>query len=139
MRAAFSLLTAIFVILLIGSLLGLTLAISSSTVKQTSDLYLKEQAQLFAKSAVEYEILKITGHDFTTGCYRGAQYTVKGFDINASVYYIGNGFPSDCTMLDNGIRTLDSNGTVMIDIVVSYDDPNTGERIRFHRRTLQKP
>ncbi|WP_457597344.1 type II secretion system protein [Hydrogenimonas sp.] len=140
MRRAFSLLTAIAVILLIGTVLALTLSTSTMNVKQTSDLYLKEQAQLLAKSAAEYEILKITGTDFTTGCYNGANYTVKGFDINTTVHYIGNGIPATCShILANSIATADSNGTVMLDVVVSYTDPATGERIRYHRRTLQKP
>ena len=67
MRRAFSLVTAIFVMVLIGTILALAFTLSSTTVKQTGDVYMREQARLLAKSAVEYEILRIMGaNDFNT-------------------------------------------------------------------------
>ncbi len=140
MHRGFSLLTAIFVMLLIGTLLYLALSIGTSNVKQTEDLYRKEQARLLARSATEYELLRISGFDFTNDCYTGENYTFNGIDINTTVFYIGNGFPASCSnMLDNAIQTADSNGTVLIDVTISYTDPNTLETIRYHRRTIQKP
>jgi type II secretory pathway pseudopilin PulG len=141
MRHAFSLLTAIFVMLLIGSLMALALSLMSTTTKQSSDLYLKEQVQLLARSAVEYEILKIEGQDgpSATSCYNGSDYSIQAYDINSTIYYLGSGLPSSCNILDNHLATSDSNGTVIIDVSVSYVDPSSGEKIRYFRRTLQKP
>ncbi len=61
------------------------------------------------------------------------------YDINMTLFYIGNDLPAGCNTLTNSIETAESNGTVMIDTFVSYIDPETNETIRFHRRTLQKP
>jgi hypothetical protein len=61
------------------------------------------------------------------------------YDINMSIFYIGRGFHSSCQTLANDIVTNESNGTVLIDTIVSYTDPATGEQVRFHRRTIQKP
>ncbi len=140
MRRGFSLLTAIFVILLIGSLLYLALSMSTTTVKRTEDLFKKEQARLLARSATEYELLRISGYDFSGGCYSGENYTFNGIDVNTTIRYIGSGFPASCALPGaNAIQTVDSNGTILIDVIVSYVDPGTAETIRYHRRTLQKP
>ncbi len=140
MRSAFSLLTAIFVMLLIGGLLALSLSFSTQSLKQTSDLYIQEQVNLLAQSAVEYEILRIGGSTIDDDhCYNGDDYTVRGFDINTTIFYIGKGFPASCNRLSNDIVTVDSNGTVMIDVAVSFTDPTSGGKIRYFRRTLQKP
>ena len=62
------------------------------------------------------------------------------FDINMTLYYIGNGLPCDANhTLANDIATAESNGTVMIDTFVSYTNPENNETVRFHRRTIQKP
>ena len=139
MRRGFSLLTAIFVMILIGSLLYLALSMGATEVKQTEDLYKKAQARLLARSATEYELLRISGYNFSSGCYTGENYTFNGIDVNTTVYYIGSGFPSCANILANDIETADSNGTILLDVTVSYVDPNTHETIRYHRRTLQKP
>lgn len=140
MRRGFSLLTAIFVMVLIGTLMTLALSMGTMTVKQTGDLYLKEQSRLLARSATEYAIFRISGNNFDSGCYTGESYTIDGIDINTTIRYIGNGFPSSCVLPGaNAIQTVDSNGTAIIDVIVSYADPSTAEKIRFHRRTIQKP
>ena len=140
MRKGFSLLTAIFVMLLIGSVLYLTLTLAAKSTKQTADIYLKEQARLLARSATEYELLKISGNNFSNSCYTGETYNFNGIDVNATIRYIGNGFDTGCALPGaNAIQTIDSNGTILLDIVVSYTDPSTNEQVRFHRRTIQKP
>jgi type II secretory pathway pseudopilin PulG len=131
-------LTAIIVIIIIGSLLVYTLNISSATTRQTSDLYAKEQVQILARSATEYTLLQISGTDYSTGCYNGEVFTYNGFDINTSVSYIGTNFSTACArVLADPIATDESNGTAIIDVTVTYADD--GKLIRYHRRTLQKP
>ena len=144
MRSAFALLSAIFLMLLVGILMALSFSLSSQTIRQTGDLYLQEQAQLLAKNATEFALLAISGHDNSADCIQqiNLQYPQGSpiYDINMSLYYLGNGLPCDANhLLDNTIATPESNGTVMIDTVVSYRDTETNETIRFHRRTIQKP
>lgn len=141
-RYGFSLLLAIVILVLIGTLMGLMLSFTTTTAKQTEDLYLKEQEELIARSATEYALLKISGNDWSKGECINKIYDLNGyknFDIDITIYYFGKGLPSSCNILDNNIYTKESNGTVLIDVFVSTTDPLSSEKIRFHKRTLQKP
>ena len=153
MRRGFSMLTALIFMVLVATLGALALSLSTATVKQTSDLYLREQAELLVQSATEYALLAISGHaiNTTNGCLNtiNATYPTDGtdklFDINISLYYLGVGLPNGCRTFDGtigtpaNIDTNDSNVTVMIDTIVSSADGVSTEPIRLHRRTIQKP
>ena len=142
MKDGFTLLLAIVVMSLIGTLMGLMLSFTTTTAKQTGDIYLKEQAELIARSATEYAILKISGNDWSNGeCVNNINDLngYKNFDINITIYYFGKALPSNCNILDNNLYTEESNATALIDVFVSKTDPATREKIRFHKRTIQKP
>ena len=155
MRKGFSLITAIIFMVLIATLSALALSFSSLNVKQTSDTYLREQAELLLQSSTEYALLAISAHEINAanGCLNtiNAQYPKSGndaiFDINISIYYLGIGLPltsaaKPCQKFsDNDISTTDSNVTVIIDTIVSTNTDNniSTEPIRLHRRTIQKP
>ncbi|WP_281950436.1 hypothetical protein [Nitrosophilus kaiyonis] len=143
MRKSFSLITAIIILVIISTLMVVMLSLSTQTAKQTGDIYLKEQVELLAKSATEYAILAIQGHDNKNSCINSIniKYPVSTnpqYDINVSIYYIGNNLPCDSDhILANNIATSDSNGTVIIDTIVT--NLQSDEPIRYHRRTIQKP
>ena len=142
MRKGFSLLTAIILLVAIATLMALMLSFSSQTAKQTGDIYLKEEAELLAKSATEFALLSISGHDNNTSCIEhiNMRYPAANprYDINMTLYYIGNGMPCNlANELADNIATADSNGTVIIDTVVTNTESD--EPVRFHRRTIQKP
>ncbi|AFL68212.1 type II secretion system protein [Sulfurospirillum barnesii] len=152
MRRGFSLITAIVFIVLIATLSALALSFSSLSVKQTSDTYLREQAELLVQSATEYALLAISGHEInaSNGCLNtiNAQFPNANtplFDINISIYYLGMGLPltndpNPCQRFsDTDIATTDSNVTVIIDTIVSTANDISTEPIRLHRRTIQKP
>lgn len=144
MRRGFTLLSAIFLMVLVATLMMLAYSLSSQTKKQTADIYMQEQAQLLARSATEFALLAISGHDNTADCIEqiDLQYPQGSpvYEINMTLYYIGNGLPCNTGhILDNAIATAESNGTVLIDTAISYTDPATNERVKFHRRTIQKP
>jgi hypothetical protein len=127
---------------IIGTLMGLMLSFSTTTSKQTEDIYLKEQAELIARSATEYALLKISGNNWSNGeCINSIDDLngYKNFDIDITIYYFGKDLPPNCNILDNNLYTKESNGTVVIDVVVSKTDPTTLERVRFFKRTIQKP
>lgn len=67
MRHGFTLLLAIVIMVLIGTLMSLMLSFTTTTLKQTEDIYLKEQAELIARSATEYALLKISGNNWSNG------------------------------------------------------------------------
>lgn len=148
MRRGFSMITAIVFMILVATLGALAISLSNLSTKQTSDLYLREQAELLAQGATEYALLAISGHDFaiTPNCLNtiNSSYTdgvTILFDINVTLYYLGNGLPANCNTLTNNLNNIDtndSNRTVIIDTFVTDRNLST-EPIRIHRRTIQKP
>ncbi|MDD3343236.1 MAG: type II secretion system protein [Sulfurospirillaceae bacterium] len=150
MRSGFSMITAIIFMILVATIGIIALSLSSISVKQTTDVYLREQAELLLQSSTEFALLAISGHDIvaTGNCLSSidSQYPQTGgnamFDINITISYIGNNLPAGCTILgDNALVTPESNVTVIIDTVVSTNSDNniSTEPIHLHRRTIQKP
>lgn len=148
MRGAFGLLSAIFILLLLSSLVILTLTIQSNKVKKTSDNNMLMQAKLLAKSAEEFTVMAIGGFDRDTDndnvddrCLESLNINEKQFDINVTIHYLfANGQkPTDC----NSSKELDipqkQNGTVILDVVVASKTGVTSEPIRVHRRSVQLP
>ncbi len=146
MRRGFGLITAIVIMITVATLMTLMIGLSSTSVKVTMDIYLKEQAELLSRSATEYALLAISGHENNVSCIRniniGYPESNPTHEANVTIWYIGNGIVN-CPnhILANDINTTDSNLTVIIDTVVSVNLANTGitEPIRVHRRTIQKP
>ena len=109
-------------------------------------MYLKEQADLLARSAVEYALLATSGHDNHQSCIEKVNILYPSassptHEMNVTLIYLGRDIVNCNTVLDNNISTDDSNFTAIVDVVVSVlDNNNTGitEPIRLHRRTLQK-
>ncbi|HIP03244.1 MAG TPA: type II secretion system protein [Campylobacterales bacterium] len=146
MRRGFGLITAIVIMITVATLMTLMIGLSSTSVKVTLDLYLKEQAELLSRSATEYALLAISGHENNASCIENINIsypkTSPTHEANITIWYIGNGIPITCSnILVNNIETNESNLTVIIDTVVSVNLNNTGitEPIRVHRRTIQKP
>ncbi len=147
MRKGFGLLVAILIMMTVALLMTMMISYSTSSVKSTIDLYLKEQAEILTRNATEYTLLAISGHNNTQNCIEeiNATYpsaTAPTHHIHVNVWYIGDGIPVSCShILENNITTADSNLTAIIDVVVSVDQARTGitEPIRLHRRTIQKP
>jgi len=147
MRKGFGMMVAIIIMMTVSILMTLMISYSSSSSKSTVDLYLKEQAQLLARSATEYALLAISAHENNQSCIESINMSYPNnvsptHEMNVSIWYLGSGLPATCThMIDNSIVTPDSNLTAIIDVIVSVDINRTGitEPIRLHRRTVQKP
>ena len=138
-RSGFSLLLAIIIMITIATLMAFMISLTSTTAKQTTDIYASEQTKLLAKSATEFALLAISGHDNTQNCIENINLTYeKNYEVNMTLYYIGNSLPiSNCQKLSDNISTPESNGTVIIDTYVTFK--GSSEPIRYHRRTIQKP
>ena len=143
-RSGFAMIMAIFFMIIIATLLSYMLSSTTETAKRTTNTYVNEQAQLIAKSAVEYALLRVSGVERNaTSCLNGfnTNYSPNGnplLDVNVTIRYFGlNG--TACNNLVSTINTSDSNGTMLIDVYVQ-DNTALGlsEPIRYHRRTLQK-
>ena len=164
-KKAFSMITAIFVIVIMASLTALIMNISGQTIKSTTLQYQKEQAQLLARSYTELAILYVIHYNRTTtpNCLERitdhfGEAGDNGYDIRMDIKYIGNDNLLDgCgkTILTDGsvgtaslnnatwtdqITGFDKTISLIIDTFITYkdfDDP-TDRNITFHRRTLQK-
>lgn len=149
-RNGFAMITAVFFMVIMATLLLSMLGSSAETAERTTKTYVNEQAQLLAKSATEYAILRVSGVDrgaANANCLTSftAQYPDAAnpmYDITVNISYFGFGdacaplFPAGSV---GTIQTAESLGTMLIDVYVQ-DNPTLGldEPVRYHRRTLQK-
>ena len=167
-KKAFSMVTAIFVIIIMATVSSLIMNVTGKTIKETTQQYQKEQAQLLARSYTELAILRVIDTNRSAAganpCFEeinenfGAKAGFYGYDVNVTIKYIGNNvILANCrnNIEANGVFNLgNTNATwnnnignfyntvsLVIDTYISYkdfDDLNLNRNITFHRRTLQK-
>ena len=152
MRPAFSMITAIFVIMIMASVAAFVMNLSGKMVQETTTQYRREQAILYAKSYTEYAILAATARR----CIRNIRAVVdgtgpevlrgQGYRVVLRINYLGNN--AGC---GNRIGTTPLNNpesVIVVDTYVQYRDPeseaainatpwNQDPGIVFHRRTIQ--
>jgi len=166
-KKAFSMITAIFVIVIMATVTALIMNVTGKTIKTTTQQYQKEQVALLARSYTELAILYAIHYDrdSSNSCLEKINDhfgdTSNGYDITMTIKYIGND-----TLLDGCTQTILNDGAVgtansltnsatwgeeltgfdrtvslIIDTYITYkdfDDPTATREITFHRRTLQK-
>lgn len=151
-RKAFSLITAIFVIVLMATVAILVMNLSGKMVKETTAQYQREQAALLAKSYTEYAIMAVTANDRNTsncltdidGSVGTAPANGNGYRIRARIAFIGHnsevGSCPSTRVFSSGVNTVKSPLNIIVDVYVEYKDPdNTGSPwVTYHKRTLQK-
>jgi hypothetical protein len=135
--------TALIFIVLISMLFALIFSMLSKTTQRTLNHFLLNQEELLARSAVEYAILAVGGHDISasSNCINKIDMSFHNtYDINLTIRYIGSDFPPSCNILDNTLTDPDDNGTAIIDVRVSLK-PSIQEAqpaVTFARRFIQK-
>ena len=137
MRTGFGMIQVIFFMLILSGMLTISMKYATITTKQTADLYIKEQAELFMTSAVELALLGISSHN-------GQLENIKVIsddkrfiaDINITTYYLFDQIGSRITK----IETEESNGLISMDIVVETNNthPKNSREVRLTRRSLQR-
>lgn len=154
MRKAFSMVMAIFVILILATVAMVVLNMTASTVKNTTMQYRQEQAALYAKSYTELAIMAVTDYDraANVNCVETINSNIpnlasyndgSGYQTTVNIYYIGNGLPCTPARVLNGANipsvVAGAAPYVIIDTDVRYMDTSTSASpITYHRRTLQK-
>jgi type II secretory pathway pseudopilin PulG len=154
-KKAFSMVTAIFVIVIMASLTSLIMNVTGKTIKETTQQYQKEQAALLARSYTEQALLYALHYDraSNSNCVNQINATFGPaenlYSIQTNIQYLSNTnqLPVACTQInndawnDNGTAGFNSTVSLIIDVYISYkdfDDPNSDRNITFYRRTLQK-
>mgnify|MGYP006995581668 CR=1 FL=1 len=131
---------AIAVIVVVGTIMALSLSMTTKTTKRNLDIYLYEQIEMLSDSAREYAMYKIDNN--ATQCAY-SNFSILGqdtlYDINIGIRYVtatgcpaGNDFTND---LDPALL----NDVAVIDVTVSVDktESQTTEDIRFHKRYIE--
>lgn len=151
-KRAFSMITAIFTIVVMASLTALIMNIMGKTIKATTQQYQKEQAVLLARSYTELAILYVMSYErnSTNNCIQNITShfgpdAPLGYDIVTDIQYIGQANSAvwcgaSTIVAFPGSTGFDNTMSLVIDTYVYYrdfDDP-LDRNITFHRRTLQK-
>ena len=159
-KKGFSLLVAIFVIMLLSIVATYIFYSSNIIAKEGSLQYQKEQAAIYARSYTEYAILAISGNNRDSGnCLTKINATIgnpdigQGYKIEVIIKYIGNyRYVKNCKS-DSIVATLnditdDDALFAIIDVYVRYRDTlhrsiNTKWQSyipwqTYHKRSIQK-
>jgi len=144
-RKAFSMITAIIVILLMSTVGMLIIDTSGKMIQETTAQYQREQASLLAKSYTEYAILAVTANDHnSTNCLNTITGSYADYDIDVSISYIGNSsLDASCRLASagsNAVSTSKSPLNIIVDVFVRYPDYDHPDDLNmtYHRRSLQK-
>lgn len=153
MRNGFNLLMAIFIILILAGASVLTLKYTSISSKHFADGYMKEQAEIFSQSVLETTILKIEAVERNVTCLTEFNLSSSDnkfiADVNIARYYLyGDDYDdasaTTCDSVKKEIQTEESNGYVLINIVVETNNSNPKIKnyispVRIVTRSLQRP
>jgi len=93
------------------------------------------RANLVLRSATEYALLALQGHNFSNGRINSIHIDYPLFEANVKFHY----FLTDCSGDENctSISTADTNGSVLVYVEVVSKNPNN--YVRKYRVTLQNP
>jgi len=143
-KKAFSMVTAIFTMIIMASVTSLIMNITGKTIHETSAQYQKEQAALLARSYTELAILYAIHKDRTTGCINNIRAkfgeNIPGdydaqYEITLNIQYAGNQTnipPANCSEIigidgnwaDSGNIGFDATVSLLVDVYVRYKDIN---------------
>ncbi len=147
MRKAFSMVTAIFVIIVMATVAMLVFNMSGKMIKGTTIQYRTEQAALLARSYTELAVMAVTDHDRnpaggTAECIEHIRGVVNGiipgqgpaagasstngggYDVNTTIYYLGNNLPCTEKMkLNDSTDVARSSTTIIINPYHSTANP----------------
>jgi len=137
MRKAFGMIQVLFFMVILSTILTITMKYASITVKQTSSLYAKEQAELFMNSSIELALLGISSHKHQNETsllkYIHVISDDKRFEANITVnkYYLFS---------NKSVQTEESTGMIDMNIVVETNNthPKNNQPIKLQRRSLQR-
>ena len=159
MRKGFSLLVAIFTIVLVSLVASYIFYVSSSTAKEGEIQYKKEQAMLLARSYTEYAVMAISANDRDGSgvCIDNINATIgtnptqgQGYRVRVIITYIGNErYVDKCTYVAAKLSNSDVDTlSAIIDVYVEYREIthpslfngniNLVPWQRYHRRSIQK-
>lgn len=112
MRKGFSLITAVFIMVLMATVSAFILNLSGKITQDTTSQYRQEQSALLARSYTELAIMAVMNHNraLTGTCIEnidgkinnliingGAGVAGTGYSVETRIYYLGNNLPCSNT------------------------------------------
>lgn len=139
-RSGFAMILAIFVVVLIALGGVLLMRGGAQESKAVGDKYLRAQAQLLAKSATEYAVMRVQGFN-AAGCLNQLNINVNDssgalmFNVVVTMNYSFRGAApvGACNVLTD---LTGKESTVLMDVTVTDNNLST-EPIRVHERSWQ--
>ncbi|ABS51568.1 hypothetical protein [Campylobacter hominis] len=146
MKKGFSLIAAIFFIILISTIALTSLSIATMSAREAPNILLNQQAELLARSATEYAIMNIQQNDYNKGCPDSVKeinlnYPSKSpiFNVKVQIYYLNSALPCDKNVISHTTLTDNDKFASIIDVHVASVGNIGSAPIKFSRRTLQIP
>lgn len=150
-RPGFSMIVAIFVVLIVAWLASQVLNMAANESKGTGDRYLRYQAELLADSATDYAVMRIGDYNasLNNNCLEDINITVNDatntnamFNISSTIYYsYRDAAPGGCNVRNVLAQNTGMESMVLIDTTVTANEALnlSTEPIRVHHRSWQKP
>ena len=147
MKKGFSLIAAIFFIILISTIALTSLSIATMSAREAPNILLNQQAELLARSATEYAIMNIQQNDYNKGCPDSVKeinlnYPSKSpiFNVKVQIYYLNSALPCGDNVISSSTALADNYKLAsIIDVRVTSVGNIGSAPIKFSRRTLQIP
>jgi len=143
-REAFSMFTAIVVIVIMATVAMLITSMTGKLVKETTAQYQREQAVLLAHSYTEFAVMAVTANNRAVNCLSTINGTWKGYSARIHIAYIGNaatiGSCAGTRKLSEAVITPNTPLTIIVDAYIDYNDLDNpaAPKMVYHRRTVQK-
>ncbi len=136
MKKGFSLLLSIIFMVIMALIGVMIMKFSASSAKHASTSIMDIRANLALRSATEYAILALQGHNFNNGRIKEINLTYPFYNANIKFHYYltnCNNSDDDCSYA----QTKDTNATVLVYVTVTSKLPQF--HIRKVKMTLQNP
>ncbi len=136
LRKSFSLIYTLIFLVVIALVGMMIMEFSAYSTRHTTRSFLDTKAELILRSATEYAIMALQGHDYSNGRINEINMTYPGFIVHTKFHYFTtncNSGAKDCSL----ISTQETNMSVLVYVTVETKNP--AFHIRKVRITLQNP
>lgn len=137
-KPAFAMIMAMTFIVILGTILALSISLTSTTTKKNLETYFYEQMEILADSAREYAMFRIGNTPCNVGTFNFTQDNL--YDITINVQYVTRATcPAPNAALTFAVDPSLVKETAIIDVAVSLNNAasNTPEQIRYYKRYIE--
>ena len=139
-RSGIAMMMAIFVLVTLATIMAFTIQVTAKTSKRAVDIYVEDQANLFAKNAAEYAVYKIS-KDRNCSISSFSTTLQSYYQVSVNISYILSDITTGCpisTITLTSVGSADAYAYARIDVTVTVNDPEiVSEPIRIFRRYVE--